>query len=268
VSIRRLIVVVSGAKSCLCLGIHNYHGNGCVQEPRQDLHTIIYATKQPPLPITITITDPETKERRDVSEKFMVNKPISITAAHPSILLQPASRINYARIHQVDFNVRVKSVGLVNVESIQDLSDQFDDARRKLLEVALSPILPQGDTTGSDALVLPQYDYPWPGEGDSMSDFPEYQWSCCQCDNTISTRYGDCCVLPNCRHAKCPLCIVIGEFSKRKVENVQVAETKELDGILGDQISLPPLAISKLTTETTVQEMASELDATTNKISG
>ena len=230
VSVRKLVVVRSGVSSCLCLGVHNYHGNGCVQEDHQDLHSIIYSTRDPPPPITITVTNPETKQPVVLDERLMVNKPIKMEADHPSDMLVAAYRINYARIHQLDFKMRVKPLGQVAIESIQDLSDQFQEAVSALrVDSNLRP------SRESSEVINPTHEKEDPGNGFRAGSFSVYLWACCQCSNEIPTLLSDCCVIQNCRHGRCDGCAVTKQRSLASTQAKSPNHLLQLDGGAPDE---------------------------------
>jgi hypothetical protein len=208
VSVRKLIVVRSGVSSCLCLGVHNYHGNGCIQEDRQDLHSIIYSTRDPPTSITVTVTDPETKQLVVLDERLMVNKPIKMEADHPSNMLVTASRINYTRVHQLDFKMRVKPLGQVVTESIQDLTDQFQEAVSTLRAESILQL-----SHKSSELMTPIHEKGDGGNCFKAGSFYVYIWACCHCSNEIPTLLSDCCIVQNCRHGRCDGCAVAKQGS-------------------------------------------------------
>jgi hypothetical protein len=234
VSVRKLIVVRSGVSSCLCLGVHNYHGNGCTEQDHQDLHSIIFSTRKPPPPITFTVTDPGTKQPVVRDERGMVNKPIKMEADHPSNMLVSASRINYTRIHQLDYKMRVKPIGQVVIESIQDLSDQFQEAvstlraestpQSSLKDLEITTIIHEGD------------------EGNNLTErsFCQYIWACCKCDNKIPTRDSDCCTDPNCRHGKCDECIVAKQSSLVSSQAKGPDDLPGPDGVFSDAQHITP----------------------------
>ncbi len=240
VSVRKLVVVRSGVSSCLCLGVHNYHGNGCVQEDRQDLHSIIYSTRDPPPPITISFTNPETKQPVVLDERLMVNKPIKMEADHPSNMLVAASRINYTRIHQLDFKMRVKSLGQVVIESIHDLSDQFQEAVSALR--ADSILRPSRKTSEAIGPILEKEDA---GNGFSAGAFSVYIWACCQCSNEIPTLLSDCCIIQNCRHGRCDGCAVAKQGSLARIQVKSSNDLPGLDDSASDNrhIALPPISL-------------------------
>jgi hypothetical protein len=234
VSVRKLIVVRSGVSSCLCLGVHNYHGNGCSEQDHQDLHSIIFSTRDPPPPITFTVTDPETKQPVVRDERGMVNKPIKMEADHPSNMLVSASRINYTRIHQLEYKMRVKPIGQVVIESIQDLSDQFLEAvstlraestfQSPLKDPEITPLIHDGDE----------------GNNHTERSFCQYIWACCKCENKIPTRNSDCCTDQNCRHGKCDECIVAKQSSLVCFQAKGADDLPGPDGVFSDSKHITP----------------------------
>jgi hypothetical protein len=151
----------------------------------------------------------------------MVNKPIKMEADHPSNMLVSASRINYTRIHQLDYKMRVKPIGQVVIESIQDLSDQFQEA----VSTLRAESTPQSSLKDSEITTLIHEG----DEGNNLTErsFCQYIWACCKCDNKIPTRDSDCCTDQNCRHGKCDECIVA------KQSSVVCSQAKGPDGLPG-----------------------------------
>ena len=56
----------------------------------------------------------------------MTKRPIRVKAAHPSAALHRASRVNYGAVYTVAHSVRVKAVGLVHVDSMLRLIENFE----------------------------------------------------------------------------------------------------------------------------------------------
>lgn len=57
----------------------------------------------------------------------MIKLPIRVKAAHPAAALHRASRVDYGTVYTVAHGVRVKSVGLVHVDSMLRLIKYFEN---------------------------------------------------------------------------------------------------------------------------------------------
>lgn len=57
----------------------------------------------------------------------MTKLPIRVKAAHPAAALHRASRVDYGTVYTVAHSVRVKSVGLVHVDSMLRLIEYFEN---------------------------------------------------------------------------------------------------------------------------------------------
>ena len=97
-------------------------------EADQDLHAIIYTGSNPPAPQTQMAAIPE--EDRRISgemgvfdESGMTKHPIRMTVDHVSYALHPASRLHFGRVYNIKHNVRVKSLGVIHVDSISNFID-------------------------------------------------------------------------------------------------------------------------------------------------
>jgi hypothetical protein len=58
----------------------------------------------------------------------MNKTPIYLNAKHPADNLHEASRINYGKLYRVDHNVRIKDLGLVDINCIQKLVSYFEES--------------------------------------------------------------------------------------------------------------------------------------------
>jgi hypothetical protein len=64
----------------------------------------------------------------------MTKTPIHLNSKHPADSLHEASRINYGKLFRVDHNVRVKDLGLVDINCIQKLVAYFEESSIKLTD--------------------------------------------------------------------------------------------------------------------------------------
>jgi hypothetical protein len=69
-----------------------------------------------------------------VGEEEMTKVPIHLNPAHPADSLPESSRINYSKLYRVDHNLRVKDVGLVDVDCVHTLVRYFEESSIKLTE--------------------------------------------------------------------------------------------------------------------------------------
>lgn len=105
--IRRMVVVRRRYGYCWCVAINTYGGRGVGGKRRANdedrSHTIIHdSTKEP---------------QRVANEKRIVKEPIAVIMTAPETL-QVASRLNYAKVHTVEHNVKVMDVGMVHPTSM------------------------------------------------------------------------------------------------------------------------------------------------------
>ncbi|KAK5146958.1 hypothetical protein LTR32_001528 [Rachicladosporium monterosium] len=116
--VRRFVVVRAGAAYCTALPILTYGGMG-VAKPGvvKSEHAIIYSGHQP------LATRPEELPRR--GELPMQAQPIRLVLDERPKRLDPMSRINCARVHTIEHNVKVKPLGMVHPASLEALTTQF-----------------------------------------------------------------------------------------------------------------------------------------------
>jgi hypothetical protein len=67
-------------------------------------------------------------------EKKMTKTPIRLNARHPADSLHESSRINYSKLYIVDHSVRVKDLGLVDIDFVHTLVRYFEESAIKLTE--------------------------------------------------------------------------------------------------------------------------------------
>ena len=113
----------------LVRAIHTYDDVGCIFQPDQDLHAIIYSSSNPPKPLQMNIAAykkgssfAETTKR---DESGMTKKPIRMAVDHVSYSLSSTSRLHFGRIYHVKHDVRVKSLGVIHVDSISHFVDCY-----------------------------------------------------------------------------------------------------------------------------------------------
>ena len=135
--IRRFVVIREGYDSCLCLAIRTYAGRGCIGLPDQSQHACLYCGDAP---------QPLLEGEEDV-----ILNPIKMNVEHPSTILPKESRIFYGEIHEVSHSCKVRSLGLVDVESIETLQSGFESSHPKDKELKTS----QAEKKEEDKVDLP-----------------------------------------------------------------------------------------------------------------
>ncbi|PMD67526.1 uncharacterized protein K444DRAFT_494050, partial [Hyaloscypha bicolor E] len=95
--IRRFVVVKCFTAHCVCLPIKTYGGQGTRKAGAQALHhAVIYSGK----------------EVVDKGEN-LIKKAVRVEMSSPREKLDSASRINYARVYTIEYNVKVLFIGRV-----------------------------------------------------------------------------------------------------------------------------------------------------------
>ncbi|KAE9367987.1 hypothetical protein N431DRAFT_548269 [Stipitochalara longipes BDJ] len=95
--IRRFVVVKTFNAHCLCLPIHTYQHQGTTKAGAQaQHHAAIYSGKE-------VLYEGEN----------LTKKGVCVDMFHPSEKLDPASRINYAKVYTIEYNVKVFFIGKV-----------------------------------------------------------------------------------------------------------------------------------------------------------
>ena len=118
--IRRMVVVRRRYGYCWCIAINTYNGKGggnkrrSTEEDRS--HTIVYdCTKKP---------------HHVAGEKEFNKEPIAVIMTPPETL-HVASRLNYAKVHTVEHNVKVMDVGMVHPSSMPYFKTYWENEVRE-----------------------------------------------------------------------------------------------------------------------------------------
>ncbi|KAK0780539.1 hypothetical protein LTR91_022869 [Friedmanniomyces endolithicus] len=129
--VRRFVVVRAGAAYCTALPILTYGGMG-VAKPGvvKSEHAIIFSGRQPLRP------SPEELPTR--GELPLQSQPIRLVLDERTERLDPMSRINCARVHTIEHNVKVKPLGMVHPASMEALTTQFF-----AVWLPIAPLVPQ-----------------------------------------------------------------------------------------------------------------------------
>ena len=107
--IRRMVVVKNRHGYCICRPINTYNGQGVskpgLSKEEREAHSIVYSAASSPMCTAA--------ERR-----FITKKAIAVDIARPDRKLDQMSRLNFAKVHTVEWNVKVMNVGKVSQESM------------------------------------------------------------------------------------------------------------------------------------------------------
>ena len=58
-------------------------------------------------------------------EEQLTKSPLYIKTEDPSITIDPASRINFAKVYTVEYNLKVRNLGRIISDSIQLMEEYF-----------------------------------------------------------------------------------------------------------------------------------------------
>jgi hypothetical protein len=119
--VRWFVVIREGSNYCCALPIATYGGRG-VAKPGvvKSEHGIIYTGRNAPNPSKAELVTLPNEAR-------MRSEPIRVDPDTPLDKLDPMSRINYAAVSTVQHNIKVKSMGNVNRNSIRSLQQHFQN---------------------------------------------------------------------------------------------------------------------------------------------
>lgn len=98
--------------------IQTYSGRGCIDQFGKQFFGTIYSSTKAPEPMD--------------GEEGMTKVPIHLNPAHPADSLHESSRINYGKLYRVDHNLRVKDLGIVDVDFVHTLVRYFEESSVKL----------------------------------------------------------------------------------------------------------------------------------------
>lgn len=107
------------------LMILTYDGMGAgADNVALDEHGIVYTGLSPPRPLWREVPS-------SPNERPMQSQPICVEMDEPSRKLSTASRINYGKACTIEHDVRVKAVGQVHPDSLQDMLTQWQSVNSK-----------------------------------------------------------------------------------------------------------------------------------------
>ncbi|EFW17583.1 conserved hypothetical protein [Coccidioides posadasii str. Silveira] len=115
-SARRMIVVKQGKGFCLCVAITTYRRRG-LQKPGIEIgaHAVIHMKD----------TDPE---KMNIKYYDLAKQPLAVEPASMTEKLLPSSVVHVGKIHTVEFNQKVKEVGVLTGESRKRLRGYINDS--------------------------------------------------------------------------------------------------------------------------------------------
>ena len=116
--VRRFVVIRESDQYCNALPITTYSGQGVAKRRVvKSEHAIIYTGRVPP--------QPRPDERPSRGDTGMRPLSIRVDPDNRTDILDPMSRIHFGGVHQVHHNIKTKSLGIVNRQSIDALQSQF-----------------------------------------------------------------------------------------------------------------------------------------------
>jgi hypothetical protein len=133
--VRRFVVIRHDDFYCNALPINTYGGQGVAKRGvKKSDHCIIWSTRPAPpprqgqrigpAPTLNTPPQPQSDELARRGEDGMRPMPIRIDPDNPTEHLDVMSRLNLAGVTTIQYNIRLKSFGMVNQGSIRDLMQQ------------------------------------------------------------------------------------------------------------------------------------------------
>ncbi|KAH8744526.1 hypothetical protein BGZ57DRAFT_291368 [Hyaloscypha finlandica] len=109
--IRRFVVVKAFNGHCLCLPVMTYQRQGLTKHGAQpEHHAAIYSEK----PVTY-------------EDEGLTKKPIRVEMSNPKEKLDPISRINYAKVYTIEYNVKVYFIGRVHEDYLHQLIADYQN---------------------------------------------------------------------------------------------------------------------------------------------
>lgn len=116
--VRRFIVVREGTSYCLCVGIYTYNRMGVskVGVVKAE-HAIVHTGRDPPQPLA--------GEAPIRGEQPMISKSIRVDPDAMGTKLDLQSRIDFGKVYTIQHSLKVKSFGMVNRGSMEDLVADF-----------------------------------------------------------------------------------------------------------------------------------------------
>ncbi|KAK3656385.1 hypothetical protein LTR56_003087 [Elasticomyces elasticus] len=118
--VRRFVVVREAEHFCSALPITNYGSRGVSKVgTKKSEHSIIHTGRLPP--------QPTPGERPSRGEDGMRSRAIRVVPDGPDNQLDAMSRLDYAKVHTIQHNIKVAPVGIVHPDSRAALVSQFQE---------------------------------------------------------------------------------------------------------------------------------------------
>ena len=118
--VRRFVVIRAGSNYCSAIPIVSYGSRGVGKDRvTKSEHAIIFTGAQAPRAMD--------HERPARDEDGMRSKPIRVIPDDPIEKLDPVSRLNFAQVHTIQHNIKVKPFGTVHPKSVEALQSQFSN---------------------------------------------------------------------------------------------------------------------------------------------
>ncbi|KAK4966483.1 hypothetical protein LTR42_011648 [Elasticomyces elasticus] len=118
--VRRFVVVREAEHFCSALPITNYGSRGVSKVgTKKSEHSIIHTGRLPP--------QPTPGERPSRDEHGMRSRAIRVNPDRPDKQLDAMSRLDYAKVHTIQHNIKVAPVGVVHPDSMAALLSQFQE---------------------------------------------------------------------------------------------------------------------------------------------
>ncbi|KAK4565695.1 hypothetical protein LTR86_003543 [Recurvomyces mirabilis] len=117
--VRHFVVIKAGQGFCTAVPIATYRGRGVSMRGtiKRD-HAVIYTGESPPAP--------RAEEQPGYKEQGM-QQPVRVVPDNLGDNLDPASRIDFGKVHTIHHNIRTKAFGMVHAKSLALLLEQFQN---------------------------------------------------------------------------------------------------------------------------------------------
>ncbi|CAG8976950.1 hypothetical protein HYALB_00008861 [Hymenoscyphus albidus] len=118
--LRRFLIVKAFKGHCLCLPINTYSGQGVNKHGvHADNHAVIYSSETGP----VLLPGEESKLTRPA---------IMMVPSLPQNKLHDASRLNYAKVYTIEYNVKVRFIGRIHANSVYHVAAAFNEIHTSL----------------------------------------------------------------------------------------------------------------------------------------
>jgi len=110
--VRRFCIIRRKPTYCLCLPISTYSG---------------HATTKPGLVVQdhAVIAPVGGSVQLHPKERQLMKSPLFVIVEDEAVSIDPMSRINFAKVYTVEYNVKIRRIGRICPDSMKDLEDYF-----------------------------------------------------------------------------------------------------------------------------------------------